>query len=224
MKGEYDMITIEQVDKLKKRANISYEDAKAALEATEGDLLEAVIYLEREGKIKAPGVRSYHTDGGAFQDEEDKHGHYYDKGHRGDKGKRRHHGSGYGYDNHDRYERRGPTINQQLHYFWKKFCELVKKTNANQFEISRDGAGLLSMPVTLLIVSLVCFFWVTLPLMVIALFLGYRFRFAGPDFGKDTINSVMDHAADAAENIRRSMMEHEGQGPDGEDGGYPDEE
>ncbi len=37
------MITIEQVEELRKRVHVSYEDAKAALEEANGDILEAII-------------------------------------------------------------------------------------------------------------------------------------------------------------------------------------
>jgi predicted RND superfamily exporter protein len=45
-------IRIEQIDELVKRANVSYEDAKGALEKCGGDMVEALIYLERNKKIK----------------------------------------------------------------------------------------------------------------------------------------------------------------------------
>ncbi|AQS58114.1 DUF4342 domain-containing protein [Desulforamulus ferrireducens] len=43
---------LEQIDELKKRANVSYSEAKEALEQCHGDLLEALIYLETKNKIK----------------------------------------------------------------------------------------------------------------------------------------------------------------------------
>jgi len=45
------MVTLEKIDQLKSRVNVSYNDAKEALENTEGDILEAIIYLEENGKI-----------------------------------------------------------------------------------------------------------------------------------------------------------------------------
>ena len=44
------MDEFEKVEKLRQRADVSYEDAKKALEAANGDLLDAMIYLEKEGK------------------------------------------------------------------------------------------------------------------------------------------------------------------------------
>ena len=45
-------INLEQIDELRKRANVSYEDAKNALEQNAGNLIEALVYLEKQNKIK----------------------------------------------------------------------------------------------------------------------------------------------------------------------------
>lgn len=45
-------INLEQIDELRKRSNASYEEAKKALEESNGDMVEALIYLERERKTK----------------------------------------------------------------------------------------------------------------------------------------------------------------------------
>lgn len=46
-------ITLEMIDELKKRANVGYKDAKEALEKFDGDLVEALAYLDGEKKIKS---------------------------------------------------------------------------------------------------------------------------------------------------------------------------
>ena len=46
-------INLDLIDELKKRANVSYEDARDALEKCNGDIVEALIYLEKENKIKS---------------------------------------------------------------------------------------------------------------------------------------------------------------------------
>ncbi|MBZ9607702.1 DUF4342 domain-containing protein [Clostridium estertheticum] len=46
-------INLEQIDELRKRANVSYEDAKNALEQSAGDLIEALVYLENQNKIRS---------------------------------------------------------------------------------------------------------------------------------------------------------------------------
>ena len=48
-------VTLEQVEQLRAHAAVSYEEARRALEACDGDLLDALILLEREGRIP-PGL------------------------------------------------------------------------------------------------------------------------------------------------------------------------
>ena len=56
------MTNFEKVEKLVQKANVSYEEAKAALDKADGDLLDAVILLEKEGKTQAPRQSSYSTE------------------------------------------------------------------------------------------------------------------------------------------------------------------
>lgn len=50
-------VTLEQVEQLCAHAAVSYEEARRALEACDGDLLDALILLEREGRIPPGGGR-----------------------------------------------------------------------------------------------------------------------------------------------------------------------
>lgn len=45
-------INLEQIDLIMQRANVSYSEAKEALEQCNGDLVEALLYLEKNNKIK----------------------------------------------------------------------------------------------------------------------------------------------------------------------------
>ncbi len=45
-------ITLEQIDLLRKRADVSYKEAKEALEANGGNVVEALAYLEETERIK----------------------------------------------------------------------------------------------------------------------------------------------------------------------------
>ena len=47
-------ITLEQVERLREKADVSYGQAKAALEYSGGNLLDALIYLEEQGVIPRP--------------------------------------------------------------------------------------------------------------------------------------------------------------------------
>ena len=60
-KGVMIMDKLEKVEKLREKTGVSYEEAKNALEACDYDLLDAIIYLEKLDKVKAPEVESFTT-------------------------------------------------------------------------------------------------------------------------------------------------------------------
>lgn len=45
-------INLEQIDELRKRTNVSYENAKSALEQCAGNLIDALVLLEKQNKIR----------------------------------------------------------------------------------------------------------------------------------------------------------------------------
>lgn len=45
-------VRMENIDELRRRTNVSYEVAKDALEKCNDDLLEALVYLEKQKKVK----------------------------------------------------------------------------------------------------------------------------------------------------------------------------
>lgn len=45
-------VDLELIEKLRERAHVSYEEAKAALEKFDGDIVEALIYLEQKNKTR----------------------------------------------------------------------------------------------------------------------------------------------------------------------------
>ncbi|MCL2842849.1 MAG: ubiquitin [Oscillospiraceae bacterium] len=54
------MDRIELVEKLRERAGVTYEEAKAALEESKWDLLDAVVLLEKQGKVGGVGYSTKH--------------------------------------------------------------------------------------------------------------------------------------------------------------------
>ena len=54
-------ITLEQVERLREKADVSYAQAKQALEYSGGNLLDALIYLKEQGAIPRPQGAYYST-------------------------------------------------------------------------------------------------------------------------------------------------------------------
>ena len=44
-------ITLEKVDQVRERTGVTYKEAKEALEACNGDVLEAIIFIEEQGNV-----------------------------------------------------------------------------------------------------------------------------------------------------------------------------
>ncbi|HOA42657.1 MAG TPA: DUF4342 domain-containing protein [Bacillota bacterium] len=177
------MITLEQVEKLREKANVSYDEAKAALEAANGDMLEALINLEKQGKVVPPEGGGYYRSTGEKNDSKED-----------SKASKK-------------YASNRDSLADLIRRF-VRFCGmLIHKGNINSIEVLKDGEVKTAFSVTVLVVLALCFFWITIPLLVIGLFLGYRYRFKGPDLGKDSVNSAMDTAAEAAENLKKTFTE-----------------
>ena len=84
---------------------------------------------------------------------------------------------------------------------------LVACGNRNRLVVRHGGDVLVELPVTVLVVLMLCAFWVCVPLTVIGLFAGCRYSFDGKDLGRDEINGALGKAADAAERIKKSVAE-----------------
>ena len=72
-------------------------------------------------------------------------------------------------------------------------------------EIYKDGHRKLGMPITAFLVLLLVGFWVLIPLMIVGLFFDFKYRFAGPDLGKEIINDAMGKANNVAESIKNEF-------------------
>ena len=79
--------------------------------------------------------------------------------------------------------------------------------NRNRFIARKGEEQLLAMPVTALVLLMLCAFWVCVPLLVIGLFAGCRYSFDGRELGRRDINGALDKAASAAEHMRKAVTE-----------------
>lgn len=180
------MTTLEQVEKLRTMANISYDEAKTALDATNGDLLEAIIYLEKQGKVNAPSGGGYYSsektvDISAVLCKSN------------------------GWEKNTKGGNGGETFTSLLKKFGRFCSKMIHKGNETYFEVLKGEESKAKFPVTALALLLIFAFWIIVPLIVVGLFFGLRYRFNGPDaFGK-TVNDAMNSAADAAENLKKSI-------------------
>ena len=168
---------IEMVEKLRQKANISYEEAKAALEANNWDLLDAMIALERQGKVN-DDASTYST---ADKAQDAKYQPVNATASTKDK-------------------------NNGFHNFCEGCKTAFHKSWVNKFCVSRNGVHAVEMPIILFIVLLVLGFWIVLPLMIVGLFFGCRYLFIGEDIKSEEVNDAMSKATDCAQDIKESII------------------
>lgn len=77
----------------------------------------------------------------------------------------------------------------------------------NELEIWRREQPITAIPMLLLTVILIFFFWIALPLMLLGLFFGFRYQVTGPDLEDDALNGVMGSVADTAADVGRQVMD-----------------
>jgi Translation elongation factor Ts len=155
------MITIEMIDELRARVDVTYEDAKEALENSQGDILEAIIYLERNNKINSKKEE--------FKEEQ-------------------------------KEEQDGFTKAVCKVISWSK--NVFRKGNSNHLTIMKNDNVILRLPLTVVVLVVVLAPYISIPLLLLALFSGHKIRFNGDDIEKTRANDTMDKVSNAAENIK----------------------
>jgi len=178
------MVTLEQVEKLRQHTGVSYEDAKKALEETNGDMLDAIIYLEKQNRIKEPQAVGY------YQSQSN--------------GQQASHDSANN-NNGNTYNSNSTSFGDTVKRFVKWCGKIVHKGNVNNFKVTKDNEKILELPLTVMVILLLVAFWIVIPLVVIGLFFGYRYWFEGPDAGKPAVNKAMESVANAADNIKKDF-------------------
>ena len=84
---------------------------------------------------------------------------------------------------------------------------LVACGNRNRFMVQRGDATVMQLPVTALVLFIVCAFWVCVPLLVIGLFADCRYSFSGRELGREGINGALDKAANAAAHMKQTVAQ-----------------
>ena len=141
---------LEKVEKLRQRANVSYEEAKAALEESGWDMLEAIVLLEHQGKVKTDSGSGEYVSGKGSQAQQT---HPLTVVQQEDSG--------------------SEPGKHQSHFFaklGKAIKYLVQKGCENSLVIKQHGQALMDLPVIAFLILLICFFWVVIPIMVVSLF------------------------------------------------------
>lgn len=173
------MEDFEKVEKLSQKAKVSMEDARAALEANNWDLLDAMIDLERQGKTASRGQEAFST---SYEDQNqyEKVADSVEK--EEDEGKKRNYGRNMG-------------------RMFRNFVEAVLHSN---FQMKRNEKKILSVPSLLLVVAMLFFWKILLILMVVSLFFNCRYSFEDHEHLEE-VNDAMQKAGDMADRMKQEF-------------------
>lgn len=143
------MDMFEKAEKLRAKANVTFEEAKAALEEANGDLLDAMILLEKQGKTESH-KESYST-------KEEAAGSYE---------------IAQVCKADEKKENKGRAFTDKIKVLWHKSCE-------NYFVIEHNEEQFIKVPIWAFILIMIFTWHVTGIILIIGLFFGCRYYFRG---------------------------------------------
>lgn len=159
------MDKIDMIEKLREKADVTYDEAKTILESLNWNLLDALIALEKEGKLKKEENISYTTRYEKVEpfenimDEESDH--------------------------------RFIKIMKKI-FSWIAY--IIKRGMINKLVITDEEDGKsVSIPLTILGILLIPAFWVVIIVLIAAFFMGNSFSIEGPDFDTEKVNDFMSN-------------------------------
>ena len=187
------MDNMEKVEKLRERANVTYEEAKQALEENNWDLLDAMVSLEKQGKTREPGQTSYST---SYEEQKN----YLPVK-----------------ETIEEKNRKKPR-EHRLRGLIRKFARICRD---NSFHVTRNGNDIIHVPVYVLELLLLFFWKELLVIMVISLFFNVRYHFEGKDELVNA-NRFMNSASDMADRVKEEFEKGEEVPETQEDGLSPE--
>ncbi len=170
----------EMAELLSKKAGVSLEEARAALEENNWDMLDAMVALERANKTAGEAVHADTADSGG------------EAGVKPVKNVSAHKDPGF--------------FSNGFAVLWEYVKKFFRITLDNDFVVERRGKRLLGMPVLVLLVLLVLSAGLVLVALIVGLFCDCRYRLEGRQLGKDGINDAMGKMSDLAGDIKQSIQ------------------
>lgn len=183
---EYGGLSMERfrlVDKLKDKANISYEEAKTILEENNWDILDSMIYLEEIGRVKKPSVSVFYTNDYKESYEERTEIVNITDNKKGEKSRGKNNFEG----------------------IFETVCKYIDSCNNILIEIIRKNTVILRIPLTVVILLLLFTFWITIPLIIVGLFFDIEFYISAKKVNADKINKVLSEISKNIKDVKEKI-------------------
>lgn len=169
----------EMINTLVRKANISKEEAQEVLQQCNWDLLDAIVYLEKRGKIEKNEVTAITVVEVKEEEKEEK----------------------------KKQEEKFGGIGEIIGRIFKFIGKLVKKANKNFLVIRKENEKSIRISLTISILFLIFLSIPTIILLIIGLFCGYKYSISGSDFNCDGINNIFEEVSKSADHIKKDFKE-----------------
>ena len=178
----------EKVLKLMNKTGACRQDVENALNACQDDILDAAMYLEALGKVNPMAGMASSENSSAYSNSANMQGNNTTYNQGGNKNK-------------------GTSFAAGIGKVLGTIGGWIKKGLENYLDIYKDGNCVFSIPITVLVLLFIPFFWLMLVLLVVFLFMGCRYEFRGPDCKKDgTANQALNKAAGTCHSVKEDFM------------------
>ena len=167
----------EMINILIRKANINEEEAQEVLEKCNWDLLDAIVYLERRGKVENNEVTAL-TIVEVKEEKEDKK------------------------KQDEKFGGIGEIVGRMFRFIGK----FIKKSK-NFFEIRKDKEKPIRISLTISTLFLIFLSVPTIVLLIVGLFCGYKYSISGPDFNYDGVNNIFEEVSKSADHIKKDFKE-----------------
>lgn len=169
----------EMVEILMGKANISREEAQKALEESNWDLLDSIVYLERKGKMENSEVTTIVEVKEKAKEE---------------KKEEKKHDDSFG------------GIGEVIGRIFKFAGKIIKKGNDTFFEVRKANEKPIRISLTISVLLLIFLAIPTLILLVVGLFSGYKYSLIGKNFSCDGVNTMFEEISRSADHIKKDFQ------------------
>lgn len=188
------MDNLEMVEKLVEKTGVCYADAKEALESSEWDLLDAVIYLEKAGKTEKKSGTYTTVEQKRFTEESPE-------------------------IKVDPMDVQQPGEDNKKYYYQGEQKKSESKTNKVLHKIKRflldnklvarnnDGREVFTIPVVIALIVFIAAFHIAIILLILSLIMGYHYSFIGPNLGKESVNRAAESVGDMVNEFGNDIRE-----------------
>lgn len=177
----------EMIEELVKKVNITNEEARKILEECNWDLFDAIIFLEREGKIENANVNETII----LEKKENTKEESY---------------RGENQQNNKNTQEESGGVGEVIGRVFRFIGKIFKRGNRTYFVATKDEEKPIKISLTVFIILSFLAFWFVGVVLVVGLFTGYKYSIISSRDNYDAVNNILGKVSKSAENIKSDFQ------------------